>query len=209
MILDNFEEIRPLLRFSEDRDLYYFIQVMQREKDGNPVKGQKFVRSYYVDREEDLFGKTGQSIRTACHDYNARAYIKLNVCSYRHSALRSLGLLSDLILNGTERQLVHLLESVSGKYSARGSDKFWTIDIDREEGVDTLQKVDAASSFLSEAQPPCGDRVVAVLDTVTGKHIISRPFNPSQIPAQALFKGDDIKKEGLTILYADIKDIRP
>lgn len=176
MILDNFQKIKPLLRFSEERDLYYFIQIMQREKDGNPVRGQKFVRSYYIDNEEDFFGKARESIMTHCHDNNARAYIKLNVCSYRHSALRSLGLISEMILNGNERGIRHLMESVSGKYNARGSEKLWVIDIDKEEGIDLRRKTDEACSFLREALPVCSDRVAAILDTVSGKHIISPPL---------------------------------
>ena len=76
-IVDNFEQIRGLLKFDSDDD-FYFVELLQRKKD-NPDFGSnnRLIKYYFID-SIDYFNKIENEIKTISDATGARVYINLN-----------------------------------------------------------------------------------------------------------------------------------
>ena len=88
-MVDNFELIKPLMKFENVGD-FYFVEVLRRKKDGNEdAKGNnknRCVRDFYVYSVEGLDRIKSEAIELA-KKCNARVYIRLNKRNYRTIAL--------------------------------------------------------------------------------------------------------------------------
>ena len=83
--VDNFEKIKRLLQFDDTGDLFYFIQIMQRKKDGEDIKkNNRIIMNYYI-TSLDYLNDREDEIKTLCKIYNARAYIGINPGSFKKS----------------------------------------------------------------------------------------------------------------------------
>ena len=72
MTLDNFEKIKPLLKFEQPGN-FYFIQIFKRRKDNSSMQmDMQVIRDYYVYSENDL-DRLRDQIITECRCHNARA----------------------------------------------------------------------------------------------------------------------------------------
>ena len=92
MTIDNFDLIEENLKF-ESNDDFYFLQVIQRKKDGNVTgrgnNGARLIKAYYI-HSIDYLEEKKQKIIELCQSNNARAYIHLNkeVTSRQHVELK-------------------------------------------------------------------------------------------------------------------------
>ena len=87
-IIDNFEQISKLLRFERTGDCYY-LEILLRAKDGNDVRkkhnnGDRTIREILLNHEGHLEELRDEIIKL-CHEFNARAYIRLNRRNYARS----------------------------------------------------------------------------------------------------------------------------
>lgn len=187
MEINNFQQISQILTPLEKGD-FYFVQILQRRKDGNEIKGDsKTIKSYYVDYGESLFN-IEQSVIRNCKEHNARAYIRLQKRNWFKIALQIISTLASEIANGTVRNLKDIVNSTCGKYSS-DKQKFWIIDVDKTE-------INERDSTISDLMKIDTEIILLTTRTVNGHHIITKPFNPQ------LYKGEwEIKKEGMTLLY--------
>ena len=87
-MIDNFDQIRKILKFEDD--YFYFIQIIQRKKE-HPELGSnnRIIRSYMISSEEK-FDKNIMEIIHMCGAFNARAYIHLNRRKFSKIALECL-----------------------------------------------------------------------------------------------------------------------
>jgi len=88
-MIDNFDLIRPMLKF-ESEDDFYFVQILQRKKDNpNGVNGSnnssRLIKAYYLNSVEHLDLFKDEMIFFANH-FNARVGINLNKRSYEKTA---------------------------------------------------------------------------------------------------------------------------
>ena len=73
-MVNNYEKIKNLMHFEVEGDVYY-VQVMQRAKDGF-VK-DRIIRDYHI-HNFDQFERDFKDMVEMCNSWNARAMIRLN-----------------------------------------------------------------------------------------------------------------------------------
>lgn len=141
-MVDNFEQIRDLLKFEEDGDCYY-VQLLRRQSDDPHTDGMadpryhgnmhsRSVKDYLVPSLE-YFDKIKEDIIAMCKMFNVRAYIRLNKRTYKSIALEMLKHIATQCASGeTFNSPYHLVASAAGETCAAGKDKTWIVDLDAE-----------------------------------------------------------------------------
>lgn len=200
-IIDNFDTIRAHLKFN-NRNEFYFLQIIQRKKDGNTGlrvrNGYRLIRSYYIYSLEE-FDNLRERIITLCENNNARAYINPNVRNAQEVAMECIKKYADLVANNNAFMGNSIWDSCCGSTRARGYKALWIIDVD-DQDVETLNKV---LSIIQSCRH--SDNFSAtVVKTVNGFHIICNGFDSKEF-RQILSAGGidkvDIHKNHPTLLY--------
>ena len=219
--VDNFDVIKRLLKF-EDKDDFYFLQIIQRKKDGNQIpsqnrnNGYRTIKSYYISSIEDL-EKRREVIIQLCKQNHARAYINLNVRSAREVALEAIKNYSDLVKEGRSNQGFRVWDHVCGTSPKLGIKRKWIVDVDdlsSSEVRTVCEKINLCrSDFPMEwSEGIMYDNVVCCIETAHGCHIITHGFDLKKFreileqTALSLTKEQireivDVKKDNPTLLY--------
>lgn len=141
-MVDNFEQIRNLLKFEEDGDCYY-VQLLRRQSDDPHTDGKadpryhgnmhsRSVKDYLIPSLE-YFDKVKEDIITICKTFNVRAYIRLNKRTFKGIALEMLKHIAEQCASGgTFNSPYHLVASAAGETCAAGKNKTWIVDLDEE-----------------------------------------------------------------------------
>jgi hypothetical protein len=193
-MINNIEQLKPLLNFSEKGD-FYMLYVFKRKKD-QPIEERdnhqsvRTIKTYCIDSVEHLEKRYDEIIQL-CEMFKARAYIHVQKQNHRDVSLDMLALLAERIKNGVQNQK-GLFDSVVGQIKTQ--EKRWIVDIDTKD-FDTLFEV---SKFLIVLQP-VGDKVEAVIPTKNGVHLITKKFDVRRF--QEKFPEIDIQKRNPTLLY--------
>ena len=102
MIVDNFEYLSKLFDELIDKDDFYFVQIIQRKKDGvelpSYTSGARTIRSFYFFTKEE-FLRQEPYIKDLCNSNNARAYFWINPRNTFDIACESLKQFTDIIKN--------------------------------------------------------------------------------------------------------------
>lgn len=115
------------------------------------------------------------------------------------------------------KKLYSIFQSCSGKYTD-SSNKRWVVDCDKEDAdileVTIDEYVSKLVSLIEECAPNKTSKVIKVIPTVTGKHIICKPFNViefenkvsssnmiTKVFHKPIISKDSIKKNQPTLLY--------
>lgn len=208
MLIDNFESIKSLMRFKEGKDSFYFIQIMQRAKDGTDIKkNNRIITNYYI-TSLDYLDDRMEEIKTLCRIFHARSYISINPCSFKKSCIHAIGEISDIMLNESYRSIINLMPTLAGKYSDGGNEKLWIIDYDTKD-LSYMDEVREAIKNANGKEGKGNDKVKAIIPTKNGYHIMTTPYNPQE--TEELFKriskeiGQEISihKNSPTLLYFD------
>lgn len=199
-MIDNFEQIRSMLKFEDD--YFYFIQIIQRKKE-NPGLGSsnRIIRSYMISSEEK-FDKDGPEIVQMCEMFNARAYIHLNRRKWSKVALECLRHNAELIANSQYPGIKSSFETVIGRNNGESNEtKTWIIDVD----MNDLEVVNKIERIINSIEPV--DRTVTKLmytiPTKNGYHMITKPFSRAEFNKYMQLQGDvpDIHTDNPTILF--------
>lgn len=196
MAVDNFHLIRPLLTF-ESEDDFYFLQIIQRKKDGykGSVKGTnnsaRLVRSFYISNI-DYFDAIEDEVKTLAEDFGARAGINLNKRSRKNVAFHTLKKITDQIMNGDYWNIPNAYNTMCGKHS-QSKDKMWIVDIDEPE-----TEMRPIIDLINNLQPE-GEKYVTTIPSKNGYHIITTPFNIKDFSDH--YPDIDIHKNNPTNLY--------
>ena len=199
---DNFKLIRQYLidngipQHNESSLLkHYVVEIMSRGKDNPdmPAANRHF-KNYYFPCI-DKFDQYEPEIKKVCDVLRMRAYISVNYKMYDQ-------ILMDTAAESSARAAAHnygkpysVYEHCSGKYVNR-KDKKFVVDIDEEQ-----------MSFFDEIKHNLDDKIVLIVPTRTGKHLITKPFNVLAFKQQCINKygvSPDIKKNHLTLLYENL-----
>ena len=199
-MIDNFEQIRSMLKFEDD--YFYFIQIIQRKKEHPEVgANNRIIRSYMISNEEKL-DKNGPEIVQMCEMFNARAYIHLNRRKWSKVALECLRHNAELIANGQHEGIKSSLETIIGRNNGESNEtKTWIIDVD----MNDLEVVNQIERIINIMEPI--DRTVTKLmytiPTKNGYHMITKPFNRAEFNKYMQLQGDvpDIHTDNPTVLY--------
>ena len=211
-MVDNFELIKPLLSFDKHGD-FYFLQILQRKKDGCNVPNssdnqRRLVKDYHITSTEKLDSLRDEII-ASCNETGARAYIRLNKRNYRTV---SMAFAEETLMKARTNQefgnTFNEINSVIGRYPEPGKgNKTWIVDIDNT-NVDSKLVKDIKDIIVNYCQPFDVEKIVAVIPTKSGVHLITRPFNQEtfyRMFSQLKLSNEnevDIKKNNPTVLYA-------
>ena len=181
--VDNFDIIRGLLKF-DDKDDFYFLQIIQRKKDGNQVpsanNGYRTIKTYYIRSFED-FDRRKQAIIQLCEQNNARAYINLNVRNAKEVALTAAKAYIDLVREDRCEQGHRVYDHACGVTPKMGVKKKWIVDIDDLSGneIDAICSIicKCRSAYHWNAVNDTYDNIIAEIPTAHGVHIITHGFD--------------------------------
>lgn len=198
-MVNNKSLIEPLLVFPKKDDSFYFIQILQRKKD-NPELGNnsRVIKTYYIKSIEHLNFHWEEMIKLA-ELFNARVSINLNPRSFEKAGFQLMSKVAHQMENKDFNHIYKAYESICGNYHSE-MDKRWLIDID-EKSEDVVKLV---SEEVAKLQSEIGDersqnhKILAVLPTMAGFHIITNPFRVDLF--QKSFKYD-LHKNNPTLLY--------
>ena len=183
MIVDNFDIIRGLLKF-DDKDDFYFLQIIQRKKDGNIVpsanNGYRTIKTYYIRSVED-FDRRKEAIIQLCEQNHARAYINLNVRNAKEVALTAAKAYIDLVREDRCEQGHRVYDHACGVTPKMRVKKKWIVDIDdlTKQQVDIIcEKIcKCRSAYHWNAVNDTYDNIIAEIPTAHGVHIITHGFD--------------------------------
>ena len=199
---DNFNLIRQYLidngipQHNESSLLkHYVVEIMSRGKDNPdmPAANRHF-KNYYFPCI-DKFDRYEPEIKKVCDALRMRAYVSVNYKMYDQ-------VLMDTAAESAARAAAHnygkpysVYEHCSGKYVNR-KDKKFVVDIDEEQMI-----------FFDNIYDELKDKVVLVVPTRTGMHLVTTPFNTLVFENKCINRlgfVPDIKKNHLTLLYENL-----
>lgn len=217
---DNFALIKDFIQsqwggqFNDFKDAFYTIEIIGRVKDNaSIIAGNHKFKTYYIKTIEDL-DKYENEIKLLCDTLNMRAYISVNAKSWHKVTLSTMAEYANRIAKNNFDKPYSVFDSCAAKYVER-AEQLWIIDVDKEDSdwysVNSECTVDQLTEYYvgmieEECEPK--RKIVTVIPTKSGKHIIARPFNTVQFANKACrCKGVDglIKKNHLTLLYENVK----
>ena len=196
-MIDNKEQIKGLLNFSEAGD-FYMLYVMKRKKDqpeGERDNHQsvRVIRSYCIKSIEQL-DKRWEEIVMMCEMFKARAYIHVQKQNHRDVSLNMMVALAQRIQDGNHEQQ-SLFDSVVGQIKTY--EKRWVVDVDISDFHAVAEVVKYIQWMLRETEPT--DAVQAIIPTKSGWHLITSRFNVMEFNKK--FPNIDIQKKNPTLLY--------
>lgn len=203
MEVDNFNLILDQLSF-DNRDEFYFVQIIQRRKDGNGGlhvrNGYRLIKSYYIYSKQELIDLKDRIIEL-CKNNNARAYINPNVRNAKEVALECIKKYADLVLNDNSFMGNNIWDSSCGNTRARGHKALWIVDVDNLDQLETIKQT------INLCMGTPGERIKYVVPTVNGCHLITYGFNREEFNNRLRQIGVDyvdVHKDNPTLLYYDI-----
>lgn len=216
---DNFKLIKDFIQarwggqFDSFTDAFYTVEIMGRAKDNaRIVSGNHKLKTYYIRTMED-FDKYENEIKLLCDALQMRAYISINHKSMKHVTLNTLAEYANRIAKENFDKPYSLFDSCAAKYVER-SEQLWIIDVDKDDAdwysVNGECTVDQLTEYYVGMVEDCEPKkkIVAVIPTKSGKHIITHPFNTVEFANKACrCRCIDtlIKKNNLTLLYENIE----
>ena len=203
MTIDNFKQIKSLMRFEESDNLFMHVQILRRGKDHPDLPAaNKLIKSWLV-RDAESLKKIKDDVIFLCEHYKARAYIS---CVPKSIAKLNTLIMCKLANNQHTGNIInpwHVFNSACGEL--QGIEKGWVVDVDTKD-PDTLNKIKSSiSTIWVKAHPEDWGKwvdqtwLIATIPTLNGVHLITRPFNLQEFSKQ--FPEVEIKKNGLTALY--------
>ena len=202
-MVDNFEIIKPLLKFENEGDCYY-LQLLRRQSDDPMIDGKpdpnyhgnmhsRSIKDYFVSSIDYLEQKEAE-IKELCKSFNVRAYIRLNKRNYKQISFAIMKHITEQLVSGqTFNSPFSLIASAAGNSNCAGDRKTWILDLDVEylphkaAIYDMLLKCTPFNSRLAELEKEWGILIDArsrfiesnfmEVPTKHGIHIISRPFD--------------------------------
>lgn len=190
-MVDNFEQITKLLTFDSSDDFYYCNIIKRRKENPNLKTNHSDIKSYIITSTDYLESKKDE-IKNLCKFNNARAYINVNKKSFEKCAYNSMKKLSDLLLAKSYKSVSRLFDSVVA--STQSSEKIWLIDIDDMDFPSPLMM-----AHIEHGCKPYGDKIIGVIKTVNGCHLLTKPFNVNQFRGK--YPEVDLKKNSPTLLF--------
>jgi hypothetical protein len=193
-MINNIEQVKTLLNFSEKGD-FYMLYVFKRKKD-QPIEERdnhqsvRTIKTYCIDSVEHLEKRYDEVIQL-CEMFKARAYIHVQKQNHSDVSLDMLSLLAERIKNGVKNQK-GLFDSVVGQIKTQ--EKRWIVDIDTKDFETYLE----VSKFIDTLQP-IGDKLEATIPTRNGLHLITKKFDVRGFKEK--FPEIDVVKRNPTLLY--------
>lgn len=193
MEIDNINQILPFINPTSS-DEFYFLQILKRKKE-NPEIGSNsiVIRDYYIKDREHLL-KVYEDVKAICRATNSRAMFQLNKRSFESVFYKFNENIANTLSNKNFIDMGNQYARAIGQTNADSNNKKWIIDID----VNDSNFVDEIVLFINELEP-IGLKPLAFLESKSGFHIISKPFNMQKFSEK--YPDIDIQKNNPTNLF--------
>lgn len=164
------------------------------------------VKSYTINDISDL-DKYKQEIITICDALKVRAYISVNYKSHKQVTLDAMVEYANDIAQDCFNNSRGIYDSVVAKFVDRKK-QLCIIDVDKDDSFG--KSVDELTDLYIKTIESCKPykKIVTVIPTKSGKHIITHPFDASEfylkIGELVKLGSNLIKKNDMTLLYENI-----
>lgn len=199
--VDNFDIIESLMSFNNQNE-FYFVQIIQRKKDGNVAQmssnGYRTIKTYYIYSLEQLEAKK-EKIKELCVHNNARAYIHINKRNASEVALHCIREYAKLVSQGNAYQGYRVYDSACGFCRATGYKPTWIVDVDTKDPKKLQDYINVITTCRGRE-----DRIQKIIPTLHGFHILTSGFDLEQFRQElALLQMPDVdvQKDSPTLLY--------
>lgn len=191
-MVDNFELIKPLLKFP-DADTYYHLQILRRGKDHPELPAaNRMIKAYFICSLEGL-DYVEDEVKKLCEFFEARAYINLTPKSIKKTTMLQIKYLAQRAYEGDFKKIWKSWNTCAGEI--KGEEPRWVVDIDSNDikwnhvmdDIDTLEPYGMDTKYITN------------IPTKSGWHIITTPFNLQQFKEK--YPDIDVHKNNPTILY--------
>ena len=191
-MIDNFELIKPLLKFP-DADTYYHLQILRRGKDHPELPAaNRMIKAYFICSLEGL-DYVEDEVKKLCEFFEARAYINLTPKSIKKTTMLQIKYLAQRAYEGDFKKIWKSWNTCAGEI--KGEEPRWVVDIDSNDikwnhvmdDIDTLEPYSMNTKYITN------------IPTKSGWHIITTPFNLQQFKEK--YPDIDVHKNNPTLLY--------
>ena len=200
-MIDNLEQIKQLLNFSDEGD-FYMLYVLKRKKDqpeGERDNHQsvRTIKSYCVNSIGYLDTRYDE-IKQLCEMFKARAYIHVQKQNHKDVSLNMMVALAQRIQDGNHKQQ-GLFDSVVGQLKTH--EKRWIVDIDTK----SLSVRNRIINIIENIKPIGVDsKIEEIIQTKNGVHLITKKFDILEFNKKMEVGNKtmpDIQKKNPTLLY--------
>lgn len=197
-MVDNFNIFAPWFDNLSDQGDFFFVQVMQRNKEKNNVSSSGYViKDYYFFNKETFLSKK-EEITTLCKTFNARAYFWINPRNCKEVQYEIIREALEAIELGTHKLFKCVSRSLGRKRCNKYKSK-WILDFDTKD----WNLINKYLDLVRKCRPNV-NKILYYVPTVNGIHVITLGFDLEQFKQElAIAKLDiiDIHKDNPTILY--------
>ena len=204
-IIDNFSLFKKFIEARPcNEDQFYFVQVLVRGKDGhlgeagiNGNNRNRMTKFYTIQSVGDL-DKFESEMKGIAELVNGRVYIHPARRSFHQVANCMMKEFAELYTQGDFRGLKAAFSTACGKVF---SERVYIVDID---DVEPTQEVvgEYVNRILDCSEDRNNDRILAVVPTVHGFHLLCAPFNVKMYSDMVGQKIEEcVKKNNPTLLY--------
>ena len=203
MTIDNFNAVAPWFDNLSDQGDFFFVQVMQRNKEKNNVSSSGYVIKDYHFFDKETFLSKKEEITTLCKAFNARAYFWINPRNCKEVQYEIIREALEAIELGTHK----LFKCVSRALGRKRCNKYkskWILDFDTKD----WSLINKYLDLVRECRPYT-NIILYYVPTVNGIHVITLGFDLGQFKQKvAIAKLDniDVHKDNPSVLYHD--DVR-
>lgn len=204
-------------------DKFFLVELIRRGKDCPNLPAANYTfKIYYVDSIEE-YDRAREEIEILCKNFPLRAYISVN-CKSKIKSLKKTLLKIASAIDMNESKKPWRLFNASCNEIENKEDKRWVVDIDTK----SQYTIDLIKNIIQECESKYSknDVFIETVNTKSGIHLITRPFNTYQFDKkieeinknrqEAIKNIDDnsvdltiekpeVKKNHLTLLYEDLE----
>ena len=200
-MIDNFELIKPLLKFPND-DIYYHLQILRRGKDHPELPAaNRVIKAYFICSLEGL-DYVEDEVKKLCKFFEARAYINLTPKSIKKTTMLQIKYLAQRAYEGDFKKIWKSWNTCAGEI--KGEEPRWVVDIDN---CDFRKGLDEIEDFIDYKCDPKIDpinvgfdtKIIADIPTKSGYHLITISFNLQQFKKE--YPDIDVHRNNPTLLY--------
>ena len=198
MTIDNFNAVAPWFDNLSDQGDFFFVQVMQRNKEKNNVSSSGYVIKDYHFFNKETFLSKKEEITTLCKAFNARAYFWINPRNCKEVQYEIIREALEAIELGTHKLFKCVSRALGRKLCNKYKSK-WILDFDTKD----WSLINKYLDLVRKCRPNV-NKILYYVPTVNGIHVITLGFDLEQFKQElAIAKLDniDIHKDNPTILY--------
>lgn len=197
MTIDNFNIMAPWFDNLSDQGDFFFVQVIQRNKECKVNSKGNTIKDYHFFDKETFLSKK-EEITTLCKAFNARAYFWINPRNCKEIQYEIIKEALEALELGTHKLFKCVSKAIGRKRTNKYKSK-WILDFDTKDWT----VINKYLEIVFKCRPD-GIKVNNFIKTVNGIHVITDPFDLEQFKQKvALYQLDniDIHKDNPTVLY--------